>query len=291
MHHPRADRSTGWTPTAVGHERHPAVRRVADVLRTPAASQRTILVEDEENVVHALRSGVKVDSIYVAAGSKDVLHRLREEAGTATARWFVVEAAVLRAVFRSSRNSRVFAIAQRPARQWLSDLALRPGDVVVLDGVRITGNIGAIVRTVAAFGAAGVVLLDSGIDAPLDRRLVRASRGTVFSVPVVLAEVVEFARWLDEMGLPLLSLDPHARSLMAAQDSQEGPAALLFGGERHGASEALRRRADGTLRILISPDVESLNVSVAVGIALYDRGRSRAAQCSHHRSCPAGSAA
>jgi TrmH family RNA methyltransferase len=245
--------------------RHPATRRVADVLRGAAnLNQRTIVVDDAENIAAALRAGIRLDSLYVCDPA-DLPDDLDVPDDTPR---YVVPADVGKSLFKAEKRTRVFALAHRPRPVRLDDLPTT-GDLVVLDGVRLAGNIGAIVRTAVAFDAAGVVLIDSGLTTPLDRRLVRASRGLVFALPVLLADPDALLAHLARTVTPLVGMSAHAGQPLSDLASLPGPAAIVMGSERRGASSALDAHTTAWYRIDTNPQVESLNVSVATALALY----------------------
>ena len=141
------------------------------------------------------------------------------------------------------------------------------------DGVRLLGNIGAIARTATAFDAAGLVLLDSNLTSVFDRRLTRASRALNFALPIVLADRREFLAFAD--ARPVVLLDRGGACTLERSLSAPHPVALVMGSERTGASEEIEAAAAVRCEIPISGRVESLNVSVAAGIALYARSRAR----------------
>ena len=149
------------------------------------------------------------------------------------------------------------------------------GDVVALDGVRLLGNIGAIARTATAFDAAGLVLLDSNLTSVFDRRLTRASRALNFALPIVLADRREFLAFAEDDARPVVLLDRGGACTLERSLSAPHPVALVMGSERTGASEEIEAAAAVRCEIPISGRVESLNVSVAAGIALYARSRAR----------------
>lgn len=248
------------------------MRRVADVIRAGASARRTILVDDEENVARAVDHGVVLDGLYLAEGfqpSDEVLDAARRDRVPIHR----VSAHVLKELFGSEKRSRLFALARPPRRPRLEDLVRRKGDIVVLDGVRITGNIGAITRTACALGAAGVVLVDSGLASVLDRRVVRASRGTVFAMPMVLATREGLEGFLREHGIPLVSLAADASEPVHGIGRIGGRIALLMGSERSGASAELEGVASRRFSIPMEEVVDSLNVSVAAAIALHEHRR------------------
>ncbi|MBD7919292.1 NshR/TsnR family 23S rRNA methyltransferase [Cellulomonas sp. Sa3CUA2] len=247
----------------------PQVQRIDDLVRRPRAATRTLLVEDPEPLAHALTAGVEVLGIYAVEGA-DVGPELGAAARTRGVTVQEIATPLWNELFRGDRKPDVVGVAKTPRPAQLADLAERPGDVVVLDGVRIVGNIGAAVRTAYALGAAGVVLVDSDLAHPLDRRVVRASRGYVFSLPVVLASREEAVAGLRELDLPSVAFDAGGELVTADLAGLAQRLLLVFGSEKRGASAELTAGAR-TVSIPMRSSAESLNVSVAVGIALGAR--------------------
>ncbi|UFU08201.1 TrmH family RNA methyltransferase [Ruania halotolerans] len=250
---------------------HAIARRIGDVVRAGSRAQPTILIDDEENILQASRHGVQLDGIFrtrsqVALGAE--LSALAHAGGVPVRRLTDGVAAEL---FGGEKRARVFALARRPSQYALGDLAPLSGDIVILDGVRLAGNIGALTRTAAALGAAGLVLVETGLSSVYDRRLIRASRGMVFALPVVIASREQVEQFLREVPLTLLSLAATATTPLAEIAAVRGRAAILLGSERRGASRELDSLASHRFAVQMSHRVESLNVSVAGAIALYER--------------------
>ncbi|MCK6067267.1 MULTISPECIES: TrmH family RNA methyltransferase [Microbacterium] len=264
----RADGMTAGT--IIGDVGHPAVRRVRDILRSSAVRRRTFVIDDEENILEAVRSGVRLDSVYGTVDQQS-RHAPLAAAGLTDAPFHLLADDVVAALFGTDRRSRLFALARTPPPAVLADVIARPGDIVVLDGVRLMGNVGAVIRSARAFDAAGVVLLDSGVPTVVDRRLVRSSRGTVFAMPVVLADAGELQRCLDRADIPVASLSARAPAPLSEAGLVDRRLALLMGSERRGASARMEEGAALRFHVPVSPAVESLNVSVAAAIALYER--------------------
>lgn len=262
---PRGDASV------IDSERHPAIRRVVDVMRSTTPHPRTLLIDDEENIAQAVAAGVQLDAVYVAESAE-----LPAAFAATTASVFTVNDSVSKALFKTDKRSRVFALARAPRLAQLRDLATLEGDIVVLDGVRIAGNIGAIIRSAVAFGAAGVVLLDSGLATVFDRRLIRASRGLVFALPVLLTSAEGLTTFLRSERMPLASLAANGDEPLSSVGNVRERMALLFGSERTGASAGVEELATSRYSVPMNDGVESLNVSVAAGITLYERARARA---------------
>jgi tRNA G18 (ribose-2'-O)-methylase SpoU len=143
--------------------------------------------------------------------------------------------------------------------------------LVVLEGLTNHDNVGGVFRNAMALGARGVILCPRSCD-PLYRKAIRTSMGGTLCVPFARALVwPEPLRELRDLGFELLALDPdEANSDIATLDPDRlGPVALLFGTEGPGLGAEALALSDRRLRIGMQPGVDSLNVSVASGIALH----------------------
>jgi TrmH family RNA methyltransferase len=228
------------------------------------------VVEEAEPIIIALGAGVEVDAVFVEEGqaAPDTLVRAATAADVPI---FALTTHDAVRVFKSDKRARICATVRLPTPAKLSDILARPGDLVVLDGVRIVGNIGAITRSAFALGAAGLVLVDSDLDSIADRRLLRASRGYVFALPTVIAEASEVLAAVRAAGAEVAALEADGGVPLDELGRRPGRLALVFGSERRGGSPAFAGAADVKAAIPMRPAAESLNVSVAVGIVLYAR--------------------
>jgi 23S rRNA (guanosine2251-2'-O)-methyltransferase len=144
--------------------------------------------------------------------------------------------------------------------------------LVAVDQVTDPRNLGAILRSAAAFGV-DLVILPERHAAPLDGVCARAAAGGLDIVPV--AEVVNLARTLvdlKERGFTVVGLDGEAPSDLGAEPPPE-PWVLVLGSEGEGMRRLVRERCDRLAALPIDPRIESLNVSVAAGIALWTLSR------------------
>lgn len=233
------------------------------------ALDRTILIDDEENILQAIRAGVTIQSVFYA-GDETVSNRLRQRL-PANAPIYEVAKRTCKKLFANDRLSRIFAIATAPPPHSLASLLDRPGDIVALDDVSISGNIGAIIRTSLAMGAGGIVLLNANAVDIYDRRLIRASRGYLFALPIVTATSYTFVQFCTTHKLPMVVAMPRAKTLVHEISLFPQRLALVFGGEKKGCSQQLVDAATHQIQIPTTQDVESLNVSVAAAITLYCR--------------------
>jgi rRNA methylases len=255
---------------AIDSVRHPVARRIADVLRNRSNKPRVFVIDDAENVEQAIASGIRLDSVYVTHSAASDLSTLLPVDDDVPK--YILEDRVAGELFGDQKRPRVFALARAPRTPVLDDLRGTRGDLVVLDGVRLVGNIGAITRTACALGAAGLILLDSGLRTTLDRRLIRASRGLVFFLPIVLAERRECTEFLRHERISIATLSADAESPLRWLRSVADRVAIVLGSERDGVSHDLDQLANHRYSIPMTPGVESLNVSVTAGIALYEHG-------------------
>jgi tRNA G18 (ribose-2'-O)-methylase SpoU len=168
------------------------------------------------------------------------------------------------------------ALAKRPTPPSLDAILSRAQLIVALEGVSNADNVGGVFRNAAAFGA-DAVLLDPASCDPLYRKAIRTSMAATLRVP--FARLAERAgEWpaaladLRARGFTLVALTP-AESAWDLDDfarlPHPGRLALLLGSEGPGLSGAASAAADYHVRIPVSPHVDSLNLAVAAGIALY----------------------
>ncbi len=140
--------------------------------------------------------------------------------------------------------------------------------ILVLDGIQDPRNLGACLRSASAFGVSCVVVPRHGA-APLNALAVKAASGGVEQVTALaVPNLARALREIQEAGFWLIGLDPHA-SRSIEQGSFTDRTALVLGGEAAGLKRLTREACQDLVRIPMRGDAESLNVSVAAGIALY----------------------
>jgi RNA methyltransferase, TrmH family len=157
--------------------------------------------------------------------------------------------------------------------------------LLVCEGVEKPGNLGAMLRTADAAGVTGVIAADPVADWG-NPNLIRASKGTVFSVPVASAGVDETLAWLADRSVTIMAMTPDTDVLLADVD-MTGPIAIAVGAEKYGLTDRLLAAAGVRARIPMFGRADSLNVAIAAAIATYEAVRQRMAGGFHEISKPA----
>jgi RNA methyltransferase, TrmH family len=145
--------------------------------------------------------------------------------------------------------------------------------VLVCAGLEKPGNLGAILRTADAAGVAAVIAADPVTDWG-NPNVVRASKGTVFSVPVASGTSAEVLDWIAARRLQVVAATPEARRLITEADLT-GPTAIAVGAEQTGLTAEWLERADLRVRIPMFGRADSLNVSTSAAIITYEAVRQR----------------
>ncbi|OBI99608.1 RNA methyltransferase [Mycobacterium sp. 1465703.0] len=168
----------------------------------------------------------------------------------------------------------LIAVCELPATRLEDVLAGSPRLVAIAVGISEPGNAGTLIRLADAMGAAGVILGGHSVD-PYNGKCLRASAGSIFSVPVVVApDALAAVDAVRAAGPQLLAttVDGETR-LDEATELLGAPTAWLFGPESHGLPGEIAAAADHRIRIPMAGGAESLNVASAAAICLYQSAR------------------
>jgi 23S rRNA (guanosine2251-2'-O)-methyltransferase len=149
--------------------------------------------------------------------------------------------------------------------------------ILMLDGVSDVRNFGAIVRTASCMGVHAVIIPEKG-SARISADAIKTSAGALHNFPVCRERsLTKAAEYLKESGLKVICADEN-RGTNLNEVSLKGPVLLVMGSEDRGISRELSALSDATIKIPMSGDISSLNVSVAAGILIYEIGRQRASR-------------
>lgn len=289
----------GPTPKAVDREYHPAHKRAKSTAKRAGASgprgaagtgrsQRRAkgsseIVAGRNSVVEALRAGVPVSTMYVATRI-DSDDRVREALKLASERGLPVLEAPRGELDRLTDGAVHQGLAlQVPPYEYADPKDLidpeLPGIplVVALDGITDPRNLGAVVRSIAAFGGHGVVVPERR-SVGMTASAWKTSAGAAARIPV--AKASNLTRTLEDFkkaGFFVLGLDMDGDVELPDLALASEPLVVVTGSEGKGLSRLVRETCDQIVSIPMSSAVESLNAGLATGVALYEIARQRRA--------------
>lgn len=253
--------------------------RVKQVLRLRRGRHRQAdglcLVEDELVLRRALDAHLPLLTVFACRELLDtdsrraLAHELRER----TSDFWWVTLPVYARLLQGAQADGLLAIAQ-PLPRTLDELPLDTAPLVaVLEGVEKPGNLGAIARTADAAGVSALVLADGRTDC-YNPHALRASRGTLFSLPVAAAPADQALAWLRRHRLQLCAARVDADRCYSEIDFTR-PTAILFGSEAHGLSPTWQQADVLDIRLPLLGVADSLNVSTTAAVLFYEAWRQR----------------
>ena len=229
-------------------------------------------LEGEHLIAEAVRSGLTLETLFLREGSESMLDR--------------PALAGLEATSTLTLSREVFASAvETPSPQGIAATILIPesqpiapqpqSTVLVLESLQDPGNLGTLIRSAEAFGAQQIFLTPDTVN-PWNPKVVRASAGSVFRMPIARAPLSEIATQLKQQGTALYAaVAQHHDSISLLKTTFAPRSALMIGNEGAGLSAAALALAHHRIRIPCA--VESLNAAVAGSTLLYEVLRQRAA--------------
>lgn len=221
----------------------------------------------------AIRSGRQLESVFFSESARPLAEKLLPQIGART-ETFILPNVLFNSIVPSDTPQGVAALLKLPVYS-PAQLVDRAGDgpLVVACGLQDPGNLGTILRSSEAFGAAGVFLAEGTVSA-YNWKVLRGSAGSLFRLPSVRISSAELIPLLRAHGVRLLATSPHQGTPLP-QVTWRLPLAIFVGNEGAGLSRELMREMDETLAIPQSEQVESLNAGVAASIVLYEAARNR----------------
>ncbi len=257
----------------------PSNPRIAAAVKAVAAHEK-MLLEGARMIEEALDAGVQIEEVFVQRNPEEERAEKEDEdflrTGRGDARVTRVSARVLRKLSDLPSTRGVVALAAPPHRDLTSLSALLPSKTspsssslfLLLDDVQDPANVGAILRSGEAFGAAAA-LLTPGCAWPFSPRALRASAGSAFRLPVVEGVAPsEAIAWARRQGIALGGAAAHGGT---APEDLAGvrPLALVIGSEGHGISPEIAASLDHRVTLPLAGRVDSLNAAVAAGVLLH----------------------
>ena len=236
---------------------------------------RTFLVEGYRELLRSVDAGLPLRTLffcpdlYVGSNEPALVNRCRDT-GTEVVE---IAAAPFRKASYRDRPEGLLAVADQ-FDTTLDTIPLSDDPLVlVAESIEKPGNLGTMLRTAEAAGSSGVIVADPTTD-PFNPNVVRASLGTIFSVPLSVTDTPTAIAHLRSAGLSILATTPDAVLPYYAADLT-GPMALVVGSEQYGLSSPWLDQADQRVVIPMPGSVDSLNAAMAAGIVLFEAVRQR----------------
>ncbi|RRD46744.1 23S rRNA (guanosine(2251)-2'-O)-methyltransferase RlmB [Tessaracoccus sp. OH4464_COT-324] len=279
----------GPTPKAEDRVYHKAYKAKQEALRRQAAKPKrqirhkpgTDWVVGRNPVFEALTAGMPVKQVYLAEGAErdDRIRDILKFAAEHSVPLLHVPRSELDRVTGGLVHQGV--ALQLPQYEYadpeelLADVVHSDAVIVACDGITDPRNLGAIIRSAAAFGAAGVVIPERR-SASLTAAAWKTSAGAAARIPIAKAGNLNRAlEQASRLGYTIVGLAGEGDTQLGAVPGVDGPLVLVVGSEDEGLARLVRKHCDALVSIPIASSVESLNASVAASIALYEASLQR----------------
>jgi RNA methyltransferase, TrmH family len=234
-----------------------------------------ILIDGVREISRAIAAGVPLREVYVCTdlcGSTEA-RQLLEVLPTSGAEVLEVSEAVFARIAFGQRGEGVVAVADAPQRR-LADIVLPQNPLVaVLEGVEKPGNLGAVLRSADAAGVSALVLADPRTDL-FNPNAIRASLGTIFSLPVAAAAAEEVLVWLRGQRLQIVAARVEGSAVYTEIDYRR-PTAIVLGSEAAGLGPLWSGEDVRPVRLPMLGIADSLNVSATAAVLFYEALRQR----------------
>lgn len=259
---------------------HPAVKELRQAFtRGERTESGECAIEGVRIVEEAIRSGLKFRAVFFRESAANVAEKLLPQIGSHVETLLVPDRFFDGAV--PSETPQGIAALVRLREFSLDDILerLQVGPVMVVVGLQDPGNLGTILRSAEAFGSAGVVL-GEGTVSPFNSKVIRASAGSIFRLPVVLAKsegaLESVIAKFRSQSVRLIATSSHKGTPLDEARLTDA-SAIFVGSEGSGLPRNLMAQVDELVAIPHASQVESLNAGVAGSIVLYEAARQRRA--------------
>jgi TrmH family RNA methyltransferase len=242
----------------------------------------TCAIEGLRIVEEAIRSGLRFEAVFFSEAAQTKAERLLPQIG-AHVETLVLPEKLFGGVVPSETPQGVAALVRvkefsideviRAGQQGEGVRATQAGILVGVAGVQDPGNLGTILRSGEAFGASGVLVGENTVS-PFNSKVVRASAGSIFRLPLVQAKLADIISKLRENEIRLLATSSH-KGTPLNEANLTGRVAVFIGSEGAGLPREVMSAVSEVVVIPHASQVESLNAGVAASIVLYEAARQK----------------
>lgn len=224
--------------------------------RKERMNTNTFLIEGDHLLEEALRSGWKIKEVILEEGENDL------QLETNNLQTTIVSKTVFRHLSQTQSPQGIMAVVYMK-----ESLNIKGEQILIVDRVQDPGNLGTMIRTADAAGFSGIILGEGTVDLYNDK-VIRATQGSIFHLPIIQANLVDEINQLKQNGFTILATaleDAVRYDQICIQERT----AIVVGNEGAGIQEKILNQADHIVSIPIYGQAESLNVSIAAAILMY----------------------
>lgn len=276
-----ASPNTGMSPSTESEGRLRRVTsgqnaRVKELRRAFAEAtpnqQGEVAVEGMHIVEEAIRSGLRLSTVFFSESARERTHKLLPQLSSHTEALLLPDE-IFRSAVASETPQGVAALVRVKSFNLAEILAVEPALLLITAGLQDPGNLGTIARSAEAFGVTGLLLGERTVS-PWNWKAVRASAGSLFRLPLVKIELIKTLEEIKTRGVRILATSSHKGTAISEADLR-GPVAFVVGSEGAGVPKDVLAQGDEVVAIPHSSRVESLNAGIAASIVLYEVARQR----------------
>lgn len=221
------------------------------------------LLEGEKAVLEAINFGINIKDIFINKKNEKLLSQYKSRS------FYAVNDKVLSKITDAKTSPDIIAVAYK----FDNDIAKIPNSnsiVLLLENIKDAGNLGTVIRTASAFNIDGIILLGETVDL-FSPKVVRSSVGYFWKTPIVKVNNIDIVKkYFNGYEFFATSVDKKLNLKVLKQADIKPESVIMFGSEAFGLSEKVIKSADTFINIPIKCDIESLNLSIAIGIVLYE---------------------
>lgn len=236
--------------------------------------QGEVAIEGMHLVEEAIRSGLKLATVFFSEAARERVHKLLPQLSAHTEALLLPDSVFAGAVPTETPQG-VAALVRIKPTKLENILKAEPAMLVIAAALQDPGNLGTIARSAEAFGVTGLLLGERTVS-PWNWKATRASAGSLFRLPTLKVEVAAALAEIKSRGVRVLATSSHKGTAIAEVDLRQ-PVAFLIGNEGAGLPKDVLGQAEEMVSIPQTSNVESLNAGIAASILLYEAARQRKA--------------
>jgi TrmH family RNA methyltransferase len=248
--------------------------KIKNILKLAKSKERkaqgVFIVEGHREIMMAVKNAYIITELYYCQDYID--NKTHQDTVPALLSFSIGPKAFERITVRNNPDG--FLAVVKIKEHSMDDIKLSKNPLlIIVEAMEKPGNLGAILRTADAAGADGVIICEERTDI-YNPNVIRASLGTVFSVPLAIISNELAYKFLRENNIDIFASSPSAENFYFEADLTR-PAAILVGAEHEGLSGLWLKKADKKIRIPMKGQIDSLNASVSAAIIIYEALRQR----------------